>query len=60
MISHHKLIYNKHILFGNSTFFFKNPTLNLACICNEKIIIHELVICDVSNIECELKHMKNI
>jgi hypothetical protein len=60
MISHHKLILNKHILFGNSTFYFRNPTLNLACIFNEKLIIHELIISDISNIEFELKHMKNI
>jgi hypothetical protein len=29
-----------------------------CCICNENKFIHELIICDISNFEFELKHMK--
>jgi hypothetical protein len=29
-----------------------------CCICTEKKFIHELIICDISNFDFELKHMK--
>jgi len=29
-----------------------------CCICNEKKIIHELIICDISNLNFELNHIK--
>lgn len=51
MISHHKLIQKIYFFLAIQHFKKKNPTLNLACICNEKIIMYELIICDISNIE---------
>jgi hypothetical protein len=30
------------------------------CICNENKFIHELIICDISNLDSKLKHMKNL
>ncbi len=31
-----------------------------CCICNDKKFIHELIICDISNLDYELKHTKNL